>query len=91
MVWLGLVGAVWARCGRDILLLVLCLTRVPPVSCRFLGDQNQLSGTIPSSLGSAKNLTQLYVIPVGVVVAVWLGLRSVRIRVRVGGRAAVGL
>ena len=84
MVWLGLVGAMWAR---YILVLVLCLTRVPPVPCRVL-DGNQLSGTIPNSLGSATGLTRLYVIGV---VAVWLGLRSVRVRVRVGGRAAIGL
>ena len=60
---------------------------MPPVPCRLL-NINQLSGTIPNSLGSAKGLLELYVIGV---VAVWLGLRSVRVRVRVGGRAAIGL
>ena len=46
-------------------MLVLCLTRVPPVPCRDL-NTNQLSGTIPSSLGSANNLHYLYVIGVGI-------------------------
>ena len=67
---------------------MLCLTSVPPVPCRDLSD-NQLSGNIPNSLGSATDLGYLCVI--GVVVAVWLGLRSVRVRVRVGDRAAIGL
>ena len=62
MVWLGLVGAVWARCGQGILVLVLCLTRVPPVPCRFL-QYNQLSGTIPNSMGD-NGLIVLYVIGV---------------------------
>ena len=69
MVWLGLVGAVWARCGQGILVLVLCLTRVPPVPCRDL-HSNNLTGTIPSSLGN-NGLLDLYGIGV---VAVWLGL-----------------
>ena len=60
---------------------------MPPVPCRYL-QNNQLSGTIPNSLGKLNQLTLLYVIGV---VAVWLGLRSVRVRVRVGGRAAIGL
>ena len=44
-------------------MLVLCLTRVPPVPCRGLFG-NQLSGTIPNSLGNATNLNILYVIGV---------------------------
>jgi len=51
------------------LVLVLCLTRAPPVPCRDLYN-NQLSGTIPNSFGSLNGLARLYVIGVVVVVVI---------------------
>jgi hypothetical protein len=69
--------------------LVLCLTRVPPVPCRNL-HSNQLSGTIPTSLGSAISLNKLYVIGVldgdgcmGEYVHVCMSVWAMGVRVRV--------
>ena len=54
-------------CLRECVLV--CSTCAPPVLLRRFLDENQLSGTLPNSIGSMRvNLNQLYVIVAMVVI-----------------------
>ena len=67
MVWVEVVDDVWKQIR--VCDVTVCLTGIPPVLRRYL-NSNQLSGTIPNSISSLKNLGGLYVIVVVMVVKI---------------------